>query len=78
MSGIRLRLVHLGAARTANPEKDSPSFARMHKAEPYATLVCLTLLAIPAVAADVALPFRYSDAVVNRAVPLDGRGGGRR
>ena len=27
---------------------------------PYATLVCLALLAIPAVAADVALPFRYA------------------
>jgi hypothetical protein len=30
------------------------------KAKPYATLVCLTLLAICAVAADVALPFRYT------------------
>ena len=30
------------------------------KAKAYATLACLTLLAIRAVAADVALPFRYT------------------
>src|ERR1022692_4275301 len=36
-SGIRLRLVHPGAARTDCP-KWPPSSARMHKAEPYATL----------------------------------------
>src|ERR1019366_9789644 len=32
----------------------------MHKAEPYATLICHSLIAIPAVAFDVALPFRYT------------------